>query len=46
MAMGRREKEQQGDLWLPTTDLARSPGHPFYERVNQLLREATFDDKV
>ncbi len=46
MAMGRQKKEQQANLWLPTAGLARSPGHPFYERVNQILREAKFDDKA
>jgi transposase len=30
-------------LWVPTTELPRSPGHPFYERVNQVLVEAGFD---
>jgi transposase len=30
-------------LWVPTTELPRSPGHPFYERVNQVLAEAGFD---
>jgi len=46
MSMGERESERQPDLWMPTASLARSPGHPFYERVNQLLREAGFDEKV
>jgi transposase len=46
MAMGKREKERQGDLWLATTDLARSPGHPFYERLTALLAEAGFDAKA
>ncbi len=46
MSMGQREGERQPDLWLATTDLARSPGHPFYEHVNRVLREAGFDDKV
>jgi len=46
MSMGQRENERQRDLWLPTTDLARSPGHPFYEQVNRVLREAEFDEKV
>ena len=46
MSMGQREDERQGDLWLPTTSLARSPGHPFYEQVNRLLRDAGFDEKV
>ena len=46
MAMGKREGERQGDLWLATTSLARSPGHPFYERVNVVLGEAKFDLRV
>jgi len=46
MSMGQRESERQRDLWLPTTDLARSPGHPFYEQVNRVLRDAEFDEKV
>jgi len=42
MALGRRGGVEEG-LWVPTTELPRSPGHPFYERVNQVLREAGFD---
>jgi hypothetical protein len=37
-------KEGVGNLaWIATSDLARSPGHPFYERLNQLLAEHGFD---
>ena len=43
MSMGNRASERQADLWLATSDLARSPGHPFYVRVNEILREAGFD---
>ena len=46
MSMGQRENERQGDLWLPTTNLARSPGHPFYERLNALLGAADFDTRT
>jgi transposase len=42
MSMGRRE-EQQSPLWLAGPDLARSPGHRFYEKLNELLSEAKFD---
>ena len=42
MALGRRGGVEEG-LWVPTRELPRSPGHPFYERVNQVLREAGFD---
>lgn len=43
MSMSKREGETQSDLWIPTTELARSPGHPFYERLNKILAEAGFD---
>lgn len=42
MAMGTRETEQ-ASLWIPTADLPRSPGHPFYARLNQILDAAQFD---
>lgn len=41
MAMGRR-RAGQGELFTATADLARSSGHPFYRRLNQLLGEAGF----
>ena len=43
MAMKRREAERQGEMWIPTNQIARSPGHPFYARLNRLLAEAGFD---
>jgi transposase len=43
MSMRRREGENQPELWIPTTELARTPGHPFYDRLNKLLAEAKFD---
>jgi transposase len=43
MAMGTRAGDREQDLWVATTLLPRSPGHPFYVRLNQLLREAEFD---
>ena len=46
MSMGKRERERQADLWLATSDLARSPGHPFYERLNHVLGKAGFDKRV
>ena len=46
MSMGRRPTEQQPDLWVPTADLPRSPGHVFYDKLNGLLAEATFDRYV
>src|ERR1700692_3586501 len=47
MAMGtRRQREKQEDLWIAHTDLASSPGHPFYQRLNELLEAEDFDEFV
>ena len=43
MSLGRRKREQQ-DLWVATCDLPKSPGHPFYSKLNELLGEAEFDE--
>jgi len=40
--MGTR-RERQEELWIPTCSLARPAGHPFYQRLNQLLAEHDFD---
>ena len=42
MAMGKR-KRRQDDMWVATSDLPKSPGHPFYQRLNRVLDEAGFD---
>src|SRR5438309_2421906 len=42
MAMGKR-KSEQAPLWIPTTELPVSPGHPFYVRLNVILDAADFD---
>jgi|SRR5579884_548113 len=46
MSMGRRPTERQAELWVPATELPRSPGHVFYDKLNQLLAEAGFDRYV
>jgi transposase len=48
MAMGRRMKlrQEQGRFWIAHTELPRAVGHPFYERLNQLLAERRFDEFV
>ena len=43
MAMGKRRRETQGSLFIATDRLPKAAGHPFYERLNQLLAEAGFD---
>src|SRR6185295_15200591 len=44
MAMGKRERDRQPTMWVATTDLPTTASHPFYARLNQLLRERGFDD--
>ncbi len=46
MAMGKRDQSQQETLWIPTAELPRSPGHPFYERLNHILEKSGFDGFV
>lgn len=40
--MGKRKRSQAG-LWVATSDLPRSPGHPFYARLNRALDSEGFD---
>src|SRR5580700_5274928 len=42
MAMGRSEGVQ-GDLMTTWAEMPRSPGHAFYDRLQELLRGAGFD---
>src|SRR2546425_9734267 len=42
MSMGTRETDQP-PLWIATSDLPASPGHPFYARLNAVLDEGGFD---
>src|SRR4051812_32230922 len=43
MAMGKRRREAQESLFIAAAPLPKSAGHPFYERLNQLLAEAGLD---
>ena len=43
MAIGRRGREQQQELWTATQDLAAGPGHVFYDKLNGLLAAKGFD---
>src|SRR5437016_2788497 len=43
MAMGTRKmRERQEDLWYGG-ELPTAPGHPFYNRLNEILDDAKFD---
>jgi len=46
--MGRRaqQRQQPPDFWIAHSELPRTAGHPFYERLNQVLAERGFDEFV
>jgi hypothetical protein len=44
MAMGKRERNRQPPMWVMTTDLPTAASHPFYQRLNDVLRDQRFDD--
>src|SRR5829696_4794832 len=44
MAMGRRtDRTRTPGLWIATNELPRTGGHPFYQRLNQVLDTHAFD---
>lgn len=43
MSMGKRKRVRATELWVPTTDLPVAPSHPFYRRLNEILRAGDFD---
>ena len=42
--MGKRKRNRQPSMWVATTDFPTAVSHPFYTRLNQLLRKHGFDD--
>ena len=47
MAMGKKPSAgRQRKMWVAAEKLPRSPGHPFYERLNRVLEKAGFDAVV
>jgi hypothetical protein len=43
MAMGRRPKQRQSQLWVEAKHMAKGPGPPFYGRLNQIPAKYNFD---
>jgi len=43
MSMGRAERRRQKRLFISGDQVPESPGHPFYERLNQVLSKHDFD---
>jgi len=46
MAMGKRKAVRQEPLFIVAADLPRTPAHPFYEKLNQILTQDHFDPFV
>ena len=42
MSLGR-QKARQESFWVARQEMPKSPGNPFYEKLNALLRKAGFD---
>ncbi len=45
MAMGEKGSEQ-GELFVPHESVRHAAGHPFYQALEKILREANFDRRV
>lgn len=43
MSLGKRGREKQETMWVEAASLAAPGGHPFYERLNQILDSRGFD---
>jgi len=37
MSMRRKNREQQSQMGIANTEVAQSPGHPFYRRLSEVL---------
>jgi transposase len=47
MGMGRKkDREKQQELWIAADEIATTPGHVFYERLNTVLEAEKFDQRV
>jgi len=42
----RRNQQRQEALWVATGAIVETPGHAFYTKLNQLLSERRFDERV
>ncbi len=42
MSLGRR-RPNQSKMFVSSFELPKSPGHPFYRKLNEVLKEAEFD---
>ena len=43
MALGKQKDGCQPSFWISTQNLAKTAGHPFYRKLNEILRKEGFD---
>ena len=43
MSMKSRSRGHQEALWVASSAVAKSPGHPFYEKLEKVLADEGFD---
>ena len=46
MSMKKQSRGRQETLWISHDAIASSPGHPFYEQLERVLRDEGFDSFV
>lgn len=46
MGLGKRRAKRQGEFWVAADKLGSGPRNVFYDRLNQLLAEMGFDEKL
>ena len=46
MAMGKSKSQTQENFWIETSSLRSAPGHPFYQKLNDILARHGFDSFV
>ena len=44
MALGNRKQEKQTSLWMETQKLVQTAGHPFYQKLDEVLQKYAFDE--
>ncbi len=38
MSMGSKKRKQQGEMWVDAGLLPSAPAHPFYSKLDEVLR--------
>ena len=46
MAMGKSKREHQESMWVEYSALPSAPGHPFYEKLDEILKRHAFTEFV